>query len=189
MSRRVNPIILLGLVIILALSIGFFASAQGGSSALGIAMGQVGKPYAFGTDGPGTFSCTGLVRYALREAGVDANAPWDHGAYLSVYPTVATPAPGDVVVYPSGVAMYAGDGQVVMANEADGVVGLYPMDSIGTPIGFASPYGGAAQPATTTDPLATQPAPVEQPVADSLAAQPVATEPVAVDLLAAQQQL
>lgn len=119
------------------------------------AMGQIGKPYVFGTDGPDTFSCAGLVRFALRSAGVDANAPWGHGEYLGAYPNVSSPEPGDVVVYPHGVAMYVGGGTVVMANEVDGAVGTYPMESIGTPIGFARPpYGGAASPAGS-DPAAS----------------------------------
>jgi cell wall-associated NlpC family hydrolase len=98
-------------------------------------------PYAFGTDGPSTFSCTGLIRYIMRSLGLP-EGPWDHHAYLSQYPTVATPAPGDVVVYPDGVAMYAGDNTVLMANEVDGRVGYYPMDGVGTPLGFARPYLG-----------------------------------------------
>src|ERR671919_133913 len=152
MLRRVNPVILLGLTMVIALSLALSAGAQSGGGspgdAVGAAMGQVGKPYVFGTDGPDTFSCAGLVRFALRSAGVDENAPWGHGEYLGAYPNVSSPKPGDVVVYPNGVAMYAGDGTVVMANEADGLVGTYPMESIGTPMGFARPpYDGAGGPA------------------------------------------
>ncbi len=161
MLRRVNPIVLISLIAALVLSLAIFAAAKpgGGSpdAALGAAMGQVGAPYGFGTDGGGSFSCTGLVRHALRSAGVDPNAPWDHMAYLSVYPTVSSPQPGDVVVYPDGAAMYAGNGQVVMANEVDGVVGTYGMNEIGIPVGFASPYDGAVDPAMS-DPAAVQPA-------------------------------
>ena len=150
MLRRVNPVVLISLITALILSIAIFAAANTGGgrdAALGAATGQVGMPYGFGTDGPGSFSCTGLVRHALRSAGVDPNAPWDHMAYLGAYPTVSEPQPGDVVVYPDGAAMYAGNGQVVMANHADGVVGLYGMNEIGTPVGFANPYGGAVDPA------------------------------------------
>ena len=200
MLRRVNPIMLLSLVAVLVLSIAIFANARtdGGSAAdaaLAAATGQVGKPYAWGTEGPGTFSCVGLVRYALRSAGVDDAAPWDHMAYLSVYPTVSSPQPGDVVVYPDGAAMYVGDGQIVMANEWDQVVGYYPMDLVGTPVGFARPYGGAVDPAAA-DPAATDPVepattdltavdptiPADQPVVD-----PLAVDPLAVDPLAAEQ--
>jgi NlpC/P60 family len=170
MLRRVNPVILLGLTMVIALSLALSAGAQsgGGSSgdAVGAAMGQVGKPYVFGTDGPDTFSCAGLVRFALRSAGVDANAPWGHGEYLGAYPNVSSPEPGDVVVYPSGVAMYVGGGTVVMANEADGSVGTYPIDSIGTPVGFARPpYSGAADSAGS-DPAMVDPAAVNPATSD-----------------------
>ena len=206
MPRRVKPVVLVGLIAALILSIGIFATANtgGGSpdAALGTAMGQVGTPYGFGTDGPGSFSCTGLVRHALRSAGVDENAPWDHMAYLSVYPTVSSPQPGDVVVYPDGVAMYAGGDQVVMANEVDQVVGTYGMHEVGTPVGFASPYGGAVDPAavdpaavdpaaaqpvggTAVDPLATDPAVVDptmvDPAVDPTMADPLATDPAMLD--------
>jgi hypothetical protein len=149
MLRRVKPVVLVGLIATLILSIALLAGANTGGrdAALGAAMGEVGTPYGFGTDGPGSFSCTGLVRHALRSAGVDPNAPWDHMAYLGAFPTVSEPQPGDVVVYPDGVAMYTGGGQVVMANHADGVVGTYGMNEVGTPVGFANPYGdGAADP-------------------------------------------
>src|SRR5919202_3105938 len=122
MPRRVNPAILLGLIVALILTVAAFAGASGGSSgdAVSIALAQVGKPYVFGTDGPGTFSCAGLMRYALRNAGVDDNAPWGHEEYFAAYPNDPTPQVGDVVVYPDGVAMYIGGGNVVMANAADG---------------------------------------------------------------------
>jgi hypothetical protein len=161
MPRRVKPVVLVGLIATLILSIALLAGANTGGrdAALGAAMGEVGTPYGFGTDGPGSFSCTGLVRHALRSAGVDPNAPWDHMAYLGAYRTVSEPQPGDVVVYPDGVAMYTGGGQVVMANHADGVVGTYGMNEVGTPVGFANPYGdGAADPAAADDPAAVRPA-------------------------------
>ncbi len=179
MPRRVNPIVLLGLIIALVLSIAIFAGARtgGGSpdAAVGAAMGQVGAPYGFGTDGGGSFSCTGLVRHALRSAGVDPNAPWDHMAYLSAYPTRDKPVPGDVVVYPDGVAMYIGNDQVVMANEVDQVVGTYGMNEVGTPVGFANPYGG------TLDPAASDPTVSEPAVFDETAVEPVLEDPAVLD--------
>jgi NlpC/P60 family len=182
MLQRVNPIVLISLIAVLILSLAIFAAAKpgGGSpdAALGAAMGQVGMPYGFGTDGPGSFSCTGLVRHALRSAGVDPNAPWDHMAYLSVYPTVSEPQPGDVVVYPDGAAMYAGGGQIVMANHADGAVGTYGMNDVGTPVGFARPYGGTLDPAAS-DPAAVKSA--EGPAIDPAAVDPAAVDPMIVD--------
>lgn len=203
MLRRVNPVVLISLIAALILSIAILAGANtdtgGGSrdAAVGAAMGQVGMPYAFGTDGPSTFSCVGLVRYALRSAGVDDNAPWDQMAYLGAYPTVSSPQPGDVVVYPDGVAMYIGNDQIVMANEVDQVVGTYGMYEVGTPVGFASPYGGAVDPVaadpaaaqpvggTAVDPLATDPTVVDQtmvdPAVDPMMADPLATDTAMLD--------
>src|SRR5919107_458989 len=138
MPRRLRPRVLVSLLVVLILSLALFAGAQTGGGAVGTALGQVGKPYALGTDGPGTFSCTGLVRFALRSIGI-MDAPWDHYAYLSAYPNVSKPEPGDVVVYPDGAAMYIGNDQVVMSNHADGAVGTYPMGAIRVPVGFARP--------------------------------------------------
>ncbi len=39
-----------------------------------------------------------------------------------------------------GGAMYLGDGKVLMANEADQIVGVYDMNAVGTPVGFSRPY-------------------------------------------------
>jgi S-adenosylmethionine synthetase len=41
------------------------------------------------------------------------------------------------VVDSEGVAMYASDNTVPMANDVDQGVGYYPMDSLGTLLGFA----------------------------------------------------
>ncbi len=35
-----------------------------------IATAQSGKPYVFGAEGPGAFDCSGLIHYALQQAGV-----------------------------------------------------------------------------------------------------------------------
>ncbi len=115
------------------------AGSATGGSAVGIGMGLVGMPYAWGTEGPNTFSCTGLIRHILGSLGLPKPS-WDHMAWLSEYPTVAEPQPGHLVVYPDGGAMYIGGGNVLMANEVDGRVGVYPMNAIGTPVGFANPY-------------------------------------------------
>jgi len=177
MLRRVRPVVLVGLIATLILSIALLAGANTGGrdAALGTAMGEVGTPYGFGTDGPGSFSCTGLVRHALRSAGVDQNAPWDHMAYLGAYPTVSEPQPGDVVIYPDGAAMYTGGGQVVMANHADGAVGTYGMNEVGTPVGFVNPYGdGAADRSANDRKAANDPAAIQQ-------AQGTAIDPAVVD--------
>ena len=178
MPLRVNPIVLLGLIVVLVLSIAVLASARGGASdALGAAESQIGKPFVLGTDGPGTFSCVGLMRYALRTAGVDDNAPWVPEEYLSKYAPVAGGdlQPGDIVIYPGWATMYAGNGMLVNSNEMEGVVTHTPMDVAGEPLGIVRPYSGqpahsgqpAPQQAETAKPVIepiAEPMPVEQQV-------------------------
>ena len=110
-------------------------------AALGAAEGQLGMPFALGTDGPDTFSCVGLMRHALRTAGVDADAPWVPEEYLSRYAPVAPGdlQPGDIVIYPGWATMYAGNGQLVNANEFEGIVTHTPMDVAGEPLGIVRP--------------------------------------------------
>ena len=65
MVRRVNLLILLGLVIVLVLSFSLAASAQtkgSAESAVAIGKAQLGDPFEYGADGPDSFSCTGLTR-------------------------------------------------------------------------------------------------------------------------------
>ncbi len=164
MLRRVNPIVLFGLVIVLVLSGAIFATARSGGGTAGDAVGvgeaQVGKPFVMGMDGPGSFSCTGLMRYILRTTGVDANAPWSPEGYLGTYTPVAPGdlQPGDIVIYPGWATMYVGNGMVLNANEMEGFVTHTPMSVAGEPSGIVRPpYGGSGQ----SQPEAINPLPTE----------------------------
>ncbi len=169
MPRTVNPIVLLGLIIFLVLSLGILANAQlgGGSAgdAIGVGEAQLGKPYVMSTDGPDTFSCVGLMRYILRTIGVDGNAPWAPEAYLSKYTRVdpANLQPGDIVIYPGWATMYVGNGMLLNANEVLGKVTFTPMNVAGTPEGVVRPpYAQQQQlPSSTT---ATQQYAQQQPL-------------------------
>jgi hypothetical protein len=150
MVRRVNPLILLGLVIVLVLSFSLAASAQttGGSAESAVAIGkaQLGKPFVYGADGPDSFSCTGLMRYILRENGNDPDAPWVAEEYLNRYTRVsaADMQVGDIVIFSGDWAtMYVGDGMLLNANEVAGQVVLTPVEAAGQPLGVARPnYNG-----------------------------------------------
>jgi hypothetical protein len=186
MLRRVNPVVLLGLIIVLVLSFGFLASAQileglgnviptgdavdtpannapaGGATGgdpVGVGMAQLGAPFQLGSDGPGAFSCVGLMRHILRTTGIDPNAPWVPEEYLSRYAPadLSNPQPGDIIIYPGWATMYAGDGMLLNANEAVGAVTLTPISSAGAPLGAVRPGGGGGVPADTvpTDPIVT----------------------------------
>jgi hypothetical protein len=176
MPVRVNPVVLLGLIIVSVLSIGVLASARSGgggsaSDALAAAESQLGKPFVMSTDGPDTFSCVGLMRYALRTAGVDSDAPWVPEEYLSRYAPVAPGdlQPGDIVIYPGWATMYAGNGQLINANEMEGFVTHTSMDVAGEPLGIVRPYGG--QPLAEQLVPLTQPAPAVDPATDPMAAE------------------
>ena len=147
MPRRVNPVILFGLTIVIALSLVLSAGAQtsgggSGGEALSVGEAQLGKPFVLNTDGPDTFSCVGLMRYILRTIGTDSDAPWVPEEYLSRYPAVdrADLQPGDIVIYPGWATMYAGNGQLLNSNEMEGVVTHTPMDIAGEPLGIVRPY-------------------------------------------------
>jgi peptidoglycan DL-endopeptidase CwlO len=83
------------------------------------ALAQVGKPYATGGTGPGSFDCSGLTQYAYAAAGI--SLPHSSRAQS----TMGTPVsrgelqPGDLVFYyspVSHVAIYIGNGQIVHAR-------------------------------------------------------------------------
>ena len=146
MPRRVNLIIFLGLVVVIVLSSGVSASARpdAGSANAAIATGekQLGKPYQKFTDGPKTFSCTGLMRYILREAGVDNDAPWVATDFLDRYERISprNMKPGDIVVFPGDYAgMYVGDGMLLNANSVAGKVTYTDMSYLAEPLGVARP--------------------------------------------------
>src|SRR5918998_2890417 len=149
MVRRVNPLILLGLVIVLVLSFSLAASAQtagSAESAVAIGKAQLGDPFVYGADGPDSFSCTGLMRYILRGNGNDPDAPWGAEEDLNRYTRVsaADMKPGDIVIFSGDWAtMYVGDDMLLNANEVDGQVVLTPRGSAGEPLGVARPnYNG-----------------------------------------------
>lgn len=120
---------------------GFEPLTGGGSGALGVAEAQLGKPFVWGTDGPDTFSCSGLVRYALMVSGIDADAPFVPEEYLGRYAPVAPGnlQPGDVVIYPDWATMYAGNDTIISANQIEGAVTYTPMEYAGEPLGIVRP--------------------------------------------------
>ncbi len=83
------------------------------------ALAQLGKPYQWGGNGPGSFDCSGLVIYSFRAAGI-TSLPRSSSAQYGATTRISRSElrPGDLVFYHSPishVAIYIGDGKVVEA--------------------------------------------------------------------------
>jgi cell wall-associated NlpC family hydrolase len=93
--------------------------------AVAFAYAQIGKPYQWGADGPGSYDCSGLITAAWQTAGIflPHNAARQYSAVAHI--SRGQLQPGDLVFYYSNiqhVAMYVGDGNVVHApNTGDHV--------------------------------------------------------------------
>ncbi|CAG7605566.1 C40 family peptidase [Actinacidiphila bryophytorum] len=117
------------------------APSTAGDKAIGYAFAQLGKPYVWGAEGPGSFDCSGLTSQAWSHAGVTiprtAEQQW---AELPHVP-LSLLRPGDLVVYFHGathVALYIGNGLVVQAPHTGAVVTVSPI--------AANPILGAVRP-------------------------------------------
>ena len=96
------------------------APAPAAARAVAFALGQLGKPYRWGAQGPHTFDCSGLTWAAWRAAGVAI--PRTAAGQLAGLPRVrGRLQPGDLVIYRSRgpsrrhVAMVVGGGRMVEA--------------------------------------------------------------------------
>jgi cell wall-associated NlpC family hydrolase len=91
---------------------------------VGVAMSELGKPYVWGTAGPDTFDCSGLVVYAYAAMGVSlphsSYALWNDGVYVSQDQL----QPGDLVFFDGlgHVGIYIGGGQFIHAPHTGDVV-------------------------------------------------------------------
>lgn len=101
--------------------------------AISFACAQIGKPYGWGTAGPNTYDCSGLVKAAWAQAGI--SLPHNAAAQRSAvrYVDRSELRPGDLVFYYAGlshVGLYAGDGWIVHAPQAGDVVRMDPIDKM-----------------------------------------------------------
>lgn len=89
------------------------SSYSGDSTAVERAYSCLGKPYVYGTAGPDTYDCSGLVSYALT--GVHSHV-WVSQSFWAM-PAVSNPQPGDVVACHAGhCGLYIGDGMMIEAS-------------------------------------------------------------------------
>lgn len=106
-------------------------TSPAGRTAVAFALAQLGKPYVWGGNGPGSFDCSGLTQQAWHRAGVSIGRVVTE-QLLDGSPTTQTAlAPGDLVMIPGSegtlaspghVGMYIGHGLVVNAPRTGDVV-------------------------------------------------------------------
>ncbi|EPH45423.1 hypothetical protein STRAU_1493 [Streptomyces aurantiacus JA 4570] len=124
------------------------APSARGERALRYAVKQIGKPYAWGAEGPSAFDCSGLTQRAWGVAG--RGIPRTSQQQWARLPRVPLRQlrPGDLVVYfpkATHVAIYLGRGKVVHAPRPGARVKVSPLAS--------NPVLGAVRPDPRATPL------------------------------------
>ncbi|MFD5747247.1 NlpC/P60 family protein [Streptomyces sp. NPDC127033] len=119
-----------------------------GSLALEFAAGQIGKPYEWGAEGPGSYDCSGLTSQAWAQAGHPI--PRTSQEQWRDLPRIPLDElrPGDLVIYfpeATHVAIYLGDGMVIQAPRPGTHVKVSPI--------AANPLLGAVRPDPAAAPL------------------------------------
>ncbi|MFI6491424.1 NlpC/P60 family protein [Streptomyces sp. NPDC050564] len=93
------------------------ASAQG-KKAVKYATDQIGKPYEWGAEGPGSYDCSGLTSQAWASAGHGIPRTSQEQWKQLTHVDIKDMRPGDLIIYfddASHVGMYIGDGAIVHA--------------------------------------------------------------------------
>lgn len=111
-----------------------------GGKVVAFAYDQLGKPYQWGADGPGSYDCSGLVEAAYRSVGVSLphNAAMQYHAISHI--SRSQLSPGDLVFYADlgHVAIYIGGGMVIHAPQPGENVKKASVNMM-TPYGYGRP--------------------------------------------------
>jgi len=81
-------------------------AAISGSAVIAEASKYVGVPYVGGGASPSGFDCSGFTSYVYGKLGI--SLPRTSGAYYNVGTRVSSPQPGDIIVSPGHLGIYAG---------------------------------------------------------------------------------
>lgn len=104
-------------------------TVKGGSGVnglLSIARSKLGKPYVWGSKGPGSFDCSGFVYWSLNQAGVRqsylTSSGWRSVGKYTKISNFGDLRAGDIVVVSGHVGIVAGGGKVIDASSSHGKV-------------------------------------------------------------------
>lgn len=89
-----------------------------GKQAVAFATSQIGKPYVWGAEGPGSYDCSGLTSQAWAAAKRPIPRTSQEQWRLLPHIAIQDMRPGDLIIYHSDashVGMYVGDGAIVHA--------------------------------------------------------------------------
>lgn len=99
------------------------------TKAVSVAKSNIGVPYQWGGMSPSGFDCSGLIKYSYARAGKTLNRTAAQMFYGNGYRIYNYIQPGDLMFYaptkassPTHVAMYIGNGQMIMASSSKGVM-------------------------------------------------------------------
>ncbi len=111
------------------------------AQAVAAAHAALGAPYAWGSTGPSSFDCSGLMYWAYRHAGVTLPRTSQGQLNAGRRVSLRDARPGDLVIYrgdASHVGMYVGSGRVIHAPYPGArvrydPVGMMPVDAVVRP--------------------------------------------------------
>jgi cell wall-associated NlpC family hydrolase len=116
------------------------APGQAAATAISFALGQLGKPYQWGADGPNAYDCSGLVYAAYAAAGVRIARTTFQWHLDGPQIPLNQIEPGDLLfsagsdgtpANPGHVVMYLGGGQIIQAPQTGQDVQVDPLDLAG----------------------------------------------------------
>lgn len=117
---------------------------EGRSGIVDFAMAEIGKPYVWGADGPGSFDCSGLTQYVYGKSGVflphSSRAQYGSGQHVSRDELQA----GDLVFFSRGgtishVGIYIGGDNFIHAPSTGDVVKISSIGGHGGYVGAVRP--------------------------------------------------
>ncbi len=109
--------------------------------AVDTALAQLGKPYVWAAEGPGSFDCSGLTLYAYAAAGIGLPHSSAMQAQMGTPVSRSELQPGDLVYFYSPIShvgIYLGNGRMVHAPNPGRRVEIAPISQM--------PYTGATRP-------------------------------------------
>ncbi|RBO91580.1 cell wall-associated NlpC family hydrolase [Nocardia puris] len=97
--------------------------------ALDAAKTKVGAMYSWGAAGPSSFDCSGLVKWAYKQAGIELPRTSFEQSHVGAPVAFRDLRPGDIVVTNGGghVGLYAGDGKLLNAVQSGQPVSYTPL--------------------------------------------------------------